>query len=150
VLDPATENKVASVASATVEDAIAVCPHCGRQNFVCSTSDAVLTCWGCRRRFRSPTRLLISNKHLVVLNRETKLYAHHLTRRGDPAVPGPPYAEVAKHPTRDLVGLKNVGTAQWFIHVPGKSPQTVEPGRSVSLVPGTEITFGELSGVVQE
>src|SRR5262249_8799546 len=85
-------------ALATVEDAVVRCTFCGRQNFVCSTRQGGLACWSCSRRFQPPVRLVIAGKRLVVLNPDTKLYAHHLTKGGDPAAAGPAYAEVSQHP----------------------------------------------------
>ena len=137
-------------ALAAAEDAIVACQNCGRQNFFCLSHAPKHMCWACRKELQSPLRLVIEGKRVVILNRDTKLYEHHVMKKlGDPTLRGQPRAEVTKHPTRDVLGLKNRGTGQWFVEVPGKEPQTVAPGQSVSLVPGTEIAFGNVRGTIQ-
>ncbi|WNV87633.1 protein kinase domain-containing protein [Umezawaea sp. Da 62-37] len=138
-----------SALSAAV-DAIFECSQCGRQNFYCPTN-AAGTCWGCAKPFRTPPRLAIDGRRVVILNPDTKLYAHHLSKRGEALLPDPPLAEVVKHATLDVYGLKNLGARQWFASIPGAaSAHPVAPGRSVTLTPGTQIDFGAVHAVIEQ
>ncbi|MFY1653126.1 protein kinase domain-containing protein [Solwaraspora sp. WMMB762] len=132
-----------------VADAMVECASCKGQNFVCVTRPHEIACWRCRQRFRPPVRLVIGRSRLIVLNRTTKLYAHHLTKIGDPAAGGPACAEVAQHPTKSILGLRNTSHTQWLAQVPGKAHQAVATGQSVSLIPGTKIDFGEVEGTIE-
>ncbi|PSL53367.1 protein kinase-like protein [Saccharothrix carnea] len=135
--------------SATL-DAIFACPHCGRENFYCSTR-RVATCWGCRKAMQVPMKLVIDGRRTVVLDRDTKLYAHHVNRRGDVVLTDPPLAEISKHPTQDRYGLKNLSTLPWFVTLPGSQVASpIAPGRSVALVPGSQIEFNAVSAVVEQ
>lgn len=129
-------------------DALVLCRRCGRQNFADVLVDSSPSCWKCGQPLELPMRLTMGRR-VVMLNEDTCLYERHLGRRGDPANPGDARAEVVKHPTSGVLGLRNRGSAQWFIRVPGRAGQSVDPGRAVSLVPGTEIDFGDGRGVIE-
>jgi DNA-binding helix-hairpin-helix protein with protein kinase domain len=134
-------------ALAAAEDAIVVC-QCGRQNFV---DDGPVRCWGCKRAVALPMRLVVGGRRTVMLNTDTVLYDRHITGKGGSAAsPGDKRAEVTRHPTQNVLGLKNMSPGQWFVQVPGKPSRAVEPGSSVRLAAGTEISFGDGSGVIQE
>ncbi len=130
-------------AMAAAADAIVVC-GCGKQNFAGQGS---VRCWSCQRAVTLPPRLVVKGR-TVMLNADTVLYDRHLTGAG---VSGARRAEVTRHPTLNVLGLKNVSTGQWIIQVPGKAGQVVAPGNSVRLAAGTTIEFGNgTSGVIQE
>jgi eukaryotic-like serine/threonine-protein kinase len=134
-------------ALAAAEDAIVVC-QCGRQNFADGDSTS---CWGCRQPVALPPRLVLGGRRTVMLRTDTVLFDRHITGKGGSAAsPGEKRAAVVRHPTQNVLGLKNVGTGQWFIEVPGKPGRVVEPGNSVRLANGTKIEFGDGSGVIQE
>ncbi|MEU4807164.1 hypothetical protein [Actinosynnema sp. NPDC023587] len=136
-------------AISTTVDSIFACGGCGRENFYCRTRPEV-TCWGCRKSVRVPMKLVIGGRRTVILDRGTKLYAHHMSKRGDVVLTDPPVAEVAKHPTQDRYGLKNLSGFQWFATLPG-SPvaRPVAPGQSVALVPGAQIEFDAVSALIE-
>jgi hypothetical protein len=136
-------------ALAAAEDAIVLC-RCDRQNFA---DGASVSCWGCGQSIALPPRLVLGTggRRTVMLNTDTVLFDRHITGRGGSAAsPGAKRAEVTRHPTQNVLGLKNVGTGQWFIEMPGKASRSVEPGSSVRLADGTKIEFGDGSGVIQE
>jgi serine/threonine protein kinase len=124
-------------------DGIVVCA-CGRENF--SDDGAGSTCWACSAAIPAPVLLDIAGR-ILVLNAGSRLTRHHLTRDYDyDTVLG----EVQQHPTRPGVwGLRNTGTTNWRVRLAGGSEQQVEPGRSVGLVPGTELQFGAVSAVLR-
>ena len=110
-----------------------------------------MRCWGCKRAVALPMRLVVGGRRTVMLNTDTVLYDRHITGKGGSAAsPGDKRAEVTRHPTQNVLGLKNISPGQWFVQVPGKPSRAVEPGSSVRLAAGTEISFGDGSGVIQE
>jgi DNA-binding helix-hairpin-helix protein with protein kinase domain len=130
-------------------DAMYACAQCGRQNFYCRES-ADAACWGCRRMLAKPLRLLISGRSTVVMNADSRLYPRHLHRRGDAAPGDAPVAEVSKHPTQNVYGLRNLGERQWFATPSGSSTaRPVAHGQAIALLPGTLIDFGTLDAVVE-
>jgi hypothetical protein len=53
------------------------------------------------------------------------------------------------HPKRsDVWGLKNISAQTWLSHPPVGNPVEVPSGRSVSLVSGLRLRFGNTEGVV--
>ncbi|QQQ78166.1 protein kinase [Saccharothrix sp. 6-C] len=129
-------------------DAVFECHDCGRQNFYCSTFPD-RRCWGCDTPFRTPPRLVVDGRRVVVLNPDTRLFERHLGGRGS-AAGGSPIAELAKHPVHDLYGLKNLSGSQWFATPPdAKATRPIAPGQSIALQPGTQIGFGSINAVVE-
>ena len=133
-------------AIAAADDAIVIC-HCGKQNFV---DAGPVTCWKCRRSVTLPMRLVLKGSRTVMLNSDTVLFDRHITGKGGSAAsPGQRRAEVSRHPTQNILGLRNVGRVQWFIQVPEKGSRTIEPGNTVRIAAGTQIDFGDGSGTIQ-
>ncbi len=135
-----------------MRDQIFYCDKCGAENFLADEGDqpgppANQECWSCRETMLPPMHLRLGT-HSIVLNQDTFLYAHHLdaNRPND-------YSEVAAemvpHPKRpDVWGLKNVSGQAWASLAPSGKSIEVPPGRSVSLVPGLRIRFGNVEGTV--
>ncbi|MBS1721069.1 MAG: protein kinase [Armatimonadetes bacterium] len=102
--------------------------------------------WASGQPIQWPPRLHIG-KIDIMLNSDCELFAHHV----DPAKLyefGDPVGIVAQHPTmKDLWGLKNTSSTSWTASLNGTSRE-VEPGRSVTMVGGTEINFGSQIGVI--
>ena len=117
-------------------DAIRTCDACGRENFF--GAGAPETCWGCSARLAPPMRLVFPHTELA-LGAGTRVYRHHVARDYDYDVS---VAEVTRHPTRDLWGLRNTGTTAWEARLPGREPTVVEPGQAVALVPDTVLSIG--------
>jgi DNA-binding helix-hairpin-helix protein with protein kinase domain len=131
-------------ALAQTRDSVRDCPWCGKQNLF--DADATVTpCWFCERALDAPLRIVIDG-WVVILNEDTRLHGHHLRRDYDfESV----VAEVARHPSRpDTWGLRNMSDQPWRVEVPGRPPTTIEPSRSVGLVPGTRIDFGRIAGLI--
>ncbi|MBQ5921951.1 MAG: hypothetical protein IIW91_01225, partial [Alistipes sp.] len=74
-----TENKWLDT-FANLMSGIAICPHCGAEVFYDQSKTELgiaHICWGCQRNVPIPARL-VTERSCVLLNRESKLYSHHL------------------------------------------------------------------------
>ncbi len=135
-----------------MRDQIFYCHKCGAENFLTSEGDlpsplAEQACWFCHETTIPPMRLRLGS-HSIVLNQDTLLYPHHLdvNRRNDYSEV---LAEMVPHPTRaDIWGLRNVSTQAWTSFPAAGAPIEVPPGKSISLVPGLRVRFGNIEGVV--
>lgn len=135
-----------------MRDQIFYCHKCGAENFLADEGNLPQPlieqhCWFCQEVTIPPMRLRLGN-HSIVLNQDTLLYPHHLdvNRRNDYSEI---MAEMVPHPKRaDIWGLKNVSAQSWSSTAPSGTPVDVAPGRSVSLVPGLRISFGNIDGTV--
>ncbi len=133
-------------------DAIVYCAGCGAEGFY--DPDALRegggragSCWSCGAALTLPPRIRIG-RHVVMLNRDTQLFPHHLDaqRRYDFAQPA---AAMAQHPGDPRVwGLKNLSQEKWVITTPDGA-RDVPPGRSVTLASGTRIHFGHTEGEIR-
>lgn len=130
-----------------LEDSVFLCAGCGRENFAPAAHGAV--CWGCRSPLVPPLRLHLPRR-VVSIRQGMCLYRDHIVRSSDPGLRDRPIAEVVTSP-RDprALGLKNLGTTQWFLTRDGASAQVVEPGRSARLAAGYRIGFGPVEGTVR-
>ena len=146
-----TENEWRSIFT-RMRDQIYYCDHCGVESFLSDQANSPgavpnQDCWRCQHRLPPPLRIRLVH-HAVVLNQDTVLYAHHLDahRRNDFSQI---MAEMAPHPTRPEVwGLKNLSALTWSSHAPNGATVAVHSGRSVSLVPGLRVRFGNVEGTV--
>ena len=119
-----------------LRDSIAYCGACGKETIVQPGEDSV-TCWSCGATTEVPPRLLIGNRS-IVLNHDTRVFRHHLALDYDFVTV---VAEVSQHPEDpSRWGLRNRSDVPWKVDL-GGTQHEVPPGRSVSLVAGTEITF---------
>ena len=135
-----------------MRDQIFYCNHCGAKNFLSDEGDLPgpvpdQECWACHKIMLPPLRLRLGH-HVVILNQDTILYAHHVdaNRRNDYSQI---MAEMVPHPKRsDVWGLKNISAQTWVSYPPVGQPVEVPSGRSVSLVSGLQLRFGNIEGVV--
>jgi hypothetical protein len=146
-----TENEWRSIFT-RMRDQIYYCDHCGAESFLTDQANSPgpmpsQDCWRCQHTLPPPLRIRLVH-HAVVLNQDTVLYAHHLDahRRNDFSQI---MAEMAPHPTRPEVwGLKNVSALTWSSHATNGATMAVHSGRTVSLVPGLRVRFGNVEGTV--
>lgn len=133
-------------------DSIAHCPQCGQENFydreALSSQGKRAACWSCGKERPTPARIRVGAS-VVVLNRDSALFAHHLdaARSLDHSRP---VAAVAAHPSRKgVLGLRNLGTQSWsFTRLDGTTG-TVTAGRSITLSEGLRLRFGATEGVIR-
>ena len=65
------------------------------------------------------------------------------------ALGGAGRASIEAHPTRpDVLGLRNQSEASWQAMLPSGEHHTIEPGKTVRLLPGLQINFGSEKGFV--
>ncbi|MCP4352324.1 MAG: serine/threonine protein kinase [Desulfobacterales bacterium] len=134
-----------------LRDAIIYCENCGAENFYGGSLSKTLgkpnLCWSCQKSFKTPPRIYI-NKNIVMLNYDTRLFPHHTDP--DKAYDfSKPVAAVNQHPKNPQIwGLKNLSDEKWVATGPDKSVKDVEPGRSITLVKGTQIDFGRIKGEI--
>jgi serine/threonine protein kinase len=134
----------------SLQDAIIYCSTCDKQNFYVAKKEAI-DCWNCSNRIQLPFSLATDNGHVVMLNRDSRLYGYQIQRKGgDPGDRGEPLAEVMKHPTLDIRGLKNLGSVPWHAKILDGVDEQIDPGRTLNLQKDTSIDFGDLVGVVRE
>ena len=128
-----------------LRDSIFYC-RCGGQNFY--QASAVNTCWACSQTLVYPPRLHFNNA-VVMLNHDTKLYAHHTDQNQKFNFTGP-QAAVNRHPQdSNRWGLQNLGSSDWTITLPDSTLKTVNPQRSVNLAAGVMINFGNTTAEIQ-
>ena len=127
-------------AFARLRDQIVRCQDCGKENHW-FTDEGPVTCWACGHVIRQPLRIEIDHR-IVVLNEDTRVCGHHLHMNYDFATS---IAAVARHPDRpDRWGLRNESVVDWIVTTEGGDSVTVQPGRSIALVPGTDIDIGSV------
>ena len=129
------------------------CGHCDAENFydreatyMAGRADA--HCWRCHKGVQMPPRLRIK-QHIVVLNRDSKLYAHHIddARRFDFSHSVAVLIQNPQNPS--IWGLTNLSESLWIATFPNASVRHVEPGRSVALARGLKINFGKVEGEIR-
>jgi len=134
-------------------DAIVYCSNCTAENFrdpeqIKASGGKQPPCWSCGREFPLPPRIRIE-KHVIMLNHDSKLYPHHLS--GAPTYDfSSPVAEVTRHPTNPaLWGLKNKSGVKWVCTLADGNVRDVDPERSVPIAAGTKINFGKVEGEIR-
>ncbi len=131
-------------AFAVLRDQILHCT-CGQESFYCPETHreegGTGICWNCGSSLALPPRLWIGGR-LVMLNRDSQLYPHHI-EPGRQYDFSEPQATMVENPNRPgQWGLKNLSKRSWCIAAPESTSRTVDPGRSVALTPGVRIDFG--------
>lgn len=103
------------------------------------------TCWSCKRALALPARIRFEGG-VVVLTRETRLFGRHVGVAQDNEEV---IADVTQNPANPaLFGLRNLGEKEWTLTRADGSLADVPPGRSVSLVHGNKINFGQATGEI--
>lgn len=130
-----------------LRDSIMHCPQCRAVNFYDAEVTATRACWSCKAAPLQAKSITIG-KMRVVLTDGTELFPHHL----DPERRlnfSKPLAVFSRNPDRpSLVGLKNLGEQPWRAVLPDGAELRVEQGRTVVLLSGCRISFGQLEGLV--
>jgi serine/threonine protein kinase len=133
-------------AALRLRDAIYYCGACGQENFWDAETSPGF-CWSCRRQLEPPPRL-VSSRYVVLLNSDTKLFAHHLA--GTSGDFSREMATVVRHPSQpDVWGLRNLSGWAWHATTTGGSSFTVEPGRSCTLADGSQLDFGQIQATIR-
>lgn len=131
-----------------LRDSIFYCGHCGSES--CYDPGAgPQVCWECQRPLQLPFRIKFP-RHLVMLNHDSQLFPHHVDdqRLYDFSAP---VAAVVRNPNQPEVwGLSNLSAEAWTFHSAANPvPQTVEPGRSLTLSSGLFVNFGKVEAEIR-
>lgn len=126
-----------------LRDSILYC-SCGAENFYDVNAlqhGEEKVCWACAKSLIIPPRFR-SDHAIVMLNHNTRLYAHHIDKT-QRFVFDVPVAAINRHPQDpERWGLQNLTTSAWTITTSDNQLKTVEPQRSVALASGVKIDFG--------
>jgi serine/threonine protein kinase len=138
-----------------LRDLLTYCTNCGAENFfdpdVRHSDGAGPVCWRCSVPMAAPPRIRLNGgatAKVVVLNKDTHLYPHHLGAIGNYDFSSP-LARVVEHPRRPGVyGLKNVSGHTWDVTASTGASVEVPLGSTLSLSAGTRINFGRVQGQI--
>lgn len=131
----------------SLRDSVYYCSNCGEENFRDFESTETAACWSCKKQTKTPMSIVIE-KNRIAITRDMKLYPHHLDRDSEFNF-SKPEAEVARHPTDpNKWGIKNLSSTAWTAKAPDGKELGIDPGRSISIVPGTKINFGNKEGEI--
>ena len=132
-------------AMARLRDAVTPCPGCAFEIPLDVTSGAAPDCPLCGARVPRPTRMTLG-RYLVAMRPDRQLFAHHV----EPAAPvalREHIATVDRHPTDEtIIGLRNLTQAPWQGRTSEGKPMTIVPGRTVRILDGLGIDFGQEAG----
>ena len=135
-----------------LQDSLCYCQECGVENFCepaagARTSQSKTLCWSCSAKVVMPP-LLAFDHTVVCLNRDARLYSHHVSRDSLYDF-SRVQAMVRRHPSRDGVwGLRNESDLLWTASPPRGSPREVGRGQSVTLTQGLRIDFGTREAII--
>ena len=140
-----TENKWLEVL-ANLMSGIVICPHCGAEVFY-DAKKAVMgvahICWACQQTVTIPAKLE-TEKSVVLLTADTKLYAHHTLENYDMETVKGSVVQNPKNP--NLWGIRNEDTVNWTYIKADGTQIPVAPGKSAAIAPGAKIHFGQVIG----
>lgn len=125
-----------------LDDAV-ICPGCGEINFASMATDGIFSCTvpGCRKRAAVPVKIEVGGTEIIAGKGKTVTEAHIFYGSRDTVVGT--FMESKKTP--GAFGLRNDSTQIWAVNYPGKPMMNYEPGKTVSLIPGTIIQIGNKS-----
>ena len=140
-----TENKWLETFANKMSEII-ICPNCGAEIILDENKEnlgVAHTCWNCQSSVAVPASIVIG-KNRVVINKDTKLYKHHISSNGDMDTVIGSISINPNNPT--LWGIRTDGTDNWtYIKADGMQVP-VAPGKSAAIVSGAKINFGEIIG----
>jgi hypothetical protein len=135
-----------------LRDSIMHCSHCDAEIFydadvVRKTPHQLNPCVDCGKRPEIPFRMRIEGQQtVIVLDRDSKLYPHHIVPRREFDF-SQPLADVSVHPQDPRkVGLRNLSEDKWVISTTDGETKDAGPGRTVRMSEGTKINFGGITG----
>lgn len=127
---------------------IAQCPACGAEVF-CDAEDRRMSvspvCWHCQRAL-PPLPAIEIGRHVVLLDRHTRLLRHHIAGDYDLATS---IGAVSQHPSDPRRwGITNLSDDVWTFIRPDGTQSAVEKGRSAPIMAGGRIDFGPTAGTI--
>jgi len=141
------------LAMVRLRDSIMYCNQCDVENFynleaMQSPGQGGRECWHCHKDVQIPPRIRI-NQNIVMLNRDAKLYAHHVdeARKFDFSQPIALGAQNPHNPS--IWGLRNLSESAWQATFSDASVRHIEQGRTIALARGLKINFGKVEGEIR-
>jgi DNA-binding helix-hairpin-helix protein with protein kinase domain len=135
-----------------MNDNLVTCPKCHYEHAlnIATAADNVagrFFCVACRSAIPVPSRLVIG-KESIALAPSRALYPHHLRNSGGYSF-NQAAAIVQPHPAdARVLGLRNMTANAWSAKLPDGRTATVEPGKSIRVVPGLSLDFGQRRGTI--
>ena len=136
-------------AFANLLSGIVHCPKCGAEVFFDAQNydnGVEQRCWNCNHTVPMPATMIVG-KSRVVLQKDAKLYAHHIYGNDDmKTVVG----TVVQNPTNpNLWGIRNESRDNWTYLKPDGTQIPVAVGRSAAIAKDVRIDFGQMIGTFQ-
>lgn len=133
-------------AFANLMSGIIVCPKCGAEVFFDEAKAAnglSHRCWNCQKAVPYPAFIVIG-KHRVLMNKNAKLYSHHIYGDCDMnTVVG----SVVQNPSDpNLWGIRNESKDNWTYINPDGLQIPVAVGKSATIAKDAKIGFGQFTG----
>lgn len=124
------------------------CPLCGAEIFYDekkAQNQVAHTCWNDGGAVTVPP-MMVLGKALVLLQKNTRLYAHHLLGNYDMSTV---LGEVVQNPANPaLWGIRNVSRDNWTYIKPDGIEIPVPVGKSATINKGVKINFGQKTGEI--
>lgn len=135
-------------ALAHLRESIVVCPGCGFEHGVDHAMQAhACNCVACGGALPLPP-LLNAGRDPILLTPRRKIFEYQLSS-GYVVTDEAPIGTVESHPRdRAILGLQNVGSGTWSAHTLEGNKVTIVPGKTVRIVDGIAINFGQREGTV--
>lgn len=101
------------------------------------------TCWNCGKVVNFPAALVIGRSR-ILLQKDAKIYAHHVTGNYDMKTVVGTVVQNPKNPA--LFGIRNDGTENWTYIKADRQQVPVPSGRSAAIAKDVKIDFGQAEG----
>lgn len=108
-----------------------------------ATQGVPQVCWHCGRPVKFPVSLVVG-KNRVLLQKDAKLYAHHITGNYDMTTIVGTVVQNPKNP--NLWGIRNESDSNWTYIKPDGQQIPVGNGRSAAIAKDVKIDFGQETG----
>lgn len=139
-----------------LRNSIFYCANCKSENFydkykLNQNQGSPGECWNCHEELILPARMKLikgSQKEIVMLNYDTKLFLHH-TDRSRTYDFSKPVAELSQHPKDPQIwGLKNLSQNKWISTQKDGTNSEIAPNKTIRLMKGLKINFGTVEGII--
>lgn len=101
------------------------------------------TCWNCGKTVAFPASLIIG-KDRILLHKDAKIYAHHITGNYDMKTVVGTVVQNPKNPS--LWGIRNDSKDNWTYIKSDGQQILVASGKSAAIAKGVKINFGQMTG----
>ena len=133
-------------AFANLLSGIVLCPKCGAEVFFDAQKQdngVAQACWNCKGTVPMPVTLA-AGKSRVLLQKGTKLFAHHIYGNFDMNSVVGSVVQNPKNP--NLWGIRNESTENWTYIKPDGTQVPVAIGKSAAIAKDVRIDFGQMTG----